>query len=157
LLLQAGDLAALRMDEQEPDGEPEHEHARDDDPNQRVLRERLRVLHEPLPPDGAARSAAMLKSTTGCLPTIVLVELISWTFVRSGTSWRRDSRRATPSCEYVRPWMMSIDGTVLPPVLDEFVAGEIGDFALSDVSQTSPGRMSENSRKTRSQETRLER
>ena len=51
---------------------------------------------------------------------------------------------------------MNIDGTVLPPVLDAFVAGEIGDFALSDVSQTSSGRMSENSRKTRSQDTRLD-
>src|SRR4051794_41761577 len=45
---------------------------------------------------------------------------------------------------------------VLPPVLEAFVAGEIGDFALRDVSQTSPGSTSENSRNTRSQETRLD-
>ena len=44
---------------------------------------------------------------------------------------------------------------MLPPVLDAFVAGEIGDLALNDVSQTSSGRTSENSRKMRSQETRL--
>ena len=36
-----------------------------------------------------------------------------------------------------------------------FVSGEIGDFALSVVSQTSSGSTSENSRKTRSQATRL--
>src|SRR3954449_7370720 len=45
---------------------------------------------------------------------------------------------------------------VLPPVLEAFVAGEIGDFALSDVNQTSPGSTRENSRKTRSHETRLD-
>src|SRR4029079_16745419 len=67
-----------------------------------------------------------------------------------------ESSRATPSCEYVRPWSVNIDGTVLPPVLDVFVAGEIGDLALNDVSQTSSGSTSENSRKTRSQETRLD-
>src|SRR3989442_9129908 len=52
--------------------------------------------------------------------------------------------------------MVNSEGTPLPEVLAVFVAGEIGDFALSNVSQTSSGRTSENSRKIRSQETRLD-
>src|SRR6266571_2391792 len=52
--------------------------------------------------------------------------------------------------------MVNSEGTPLPEVLAVFVAGEIGDFALSSVNQTSSGRTSENSRKIRSQETRLD-
>jgi hypothetical protein len=47
----------------------------------------------------AAMSAAIVNSTTGWFPTFERVELISWTFVRSGTTCRRESSRATPSCE----------------------------------------------------------
>src|SRR5947208_3085236 len=102
-------------------------------------------------------SAAIVKSTTLCLPILESVELTSCTFVRSGTTCRRESRRATPSCEYVRPEMVNSEGVPTPVELEAFVAGEIGDLALSSVSQTSSGRTSENSRKTRSHETRLAR
>src|SRR4029077_4864880 len=50
---------------------------------------------------------------------------------------------------------MNWDGAA--PLVGAFVSGEIGDFALRVVSQTSSGRTSENSRKTRSHEVRVER
>src|SRR2546423_4659619 len=53
--------------------------------------------------------------------------------------------------------MVNSEGVPTPVELEAFVAGEIGDLALSSVSQTSSGNTSENSRKTRSHETRLAR
>src|SRR5207244_12971465 len=55
----------------------------------------------------------------------------------------------------VRPVIVNSDGVPTPVELETFVAGEIGDLALSSVSQTSSGRTSENSRNTLSHETRL--
>src|SRR2546423_14947894 len=53
--------------------------------------------------------------------------------------------------------MVNSEGVPTPVELETFVAGEIGDLALSSVNQTSSGSTSENSRKTRSHETRLAR
>ena len=49
---------------------------------------------------------------------------------------------------------MNWDGAA--PLVEALVSGEIGDFALRVVSQTSSGRTSENSRKTRSHAVRVE-
>ena len=104
--LQVLDLRALRAHEQEPAGEADDEDRADHDSDQRsglecleALHDRVHVdLHEPGAPE-TLMSAAIENSTTSCPPTFDSVELISCTFVRSGTTCRRESSRATPSCE----------------------------------------------------------
>ena len=102
LCLQVLDLRALRAHEQKPAGEADDEGRPDHDCDQRSGLEALEALHDRVHVDlhGATlMSAAIENSTTSCPPTFDRLELTSCTFVRSGTTCRRDSSRATPSCE----------------------------------------------------------
>src|SRR5207302_1321260 len=96
-------LRALGLDQHEITGRADDQRAEhgQDDLHNRI--QGLSLFHVDGLPLAVRMSATIWNDTTSWLPTFVSVDDTSVTFWRSGITCSRDSKRATPSCEYVFP------------------------------------------------------
>src|SRR5262249_15691739 len=114
LLVEVGRLGALRTEHEEVAAGREEQEAERDQGDHGGLRES--ALHEP--PPGRRTSATITKWTAFAVPRFVRVLCCSWTLTRSGITATRVSKRATASCEYVKPSIVnSVAAVVLPGAL----------------------------------------